>query len=111
MNSEQTLDAVKKFCKANSGDEQIWENKGTTYHWNRGRETSDGLINGVVRKLAGTDATGAKIWVVAGSIKIVPSGTIERFTGMPKKQQKLFESVSQLVAKASVVNSAVLETV
>jgi hypothetical protein len=113
MNSEQTLIEVKKYCKANSGDEQIWENKGTQYYWNRGRDTANGLINGVVRKLAGTDANGSKIWVVAGSIKIASDGTIERFTGMPKKQQKLFESMGQLIATASVVNasSTVLEAV
>ena len=91
MNAENTLIKVKQYCLADSGDEQIWTNKGTTYYWNRGRDTSTGLINGVVRKLAGIDASGAKIWVVAGSIKINANGVIDRFTGLPRKIQKTFE--------------------
>ena len=95
MNAENTLIKVKQFCLADSGDEQIWTNKGTTYHWNRGKDTTSGLINGVVRKLAGTDANGFKIWVVAGSIKIDPNGVIQRWTGLPRKVQKTFEPVVQ----------------
>jgi hypothetical protein len=91
MNAENTLIKVKQFCLASSGDEQIWTNKGTTYYWNRGKDTSTGLINGVVRKLAGVDATGAKIWVVAGSLKIAANGQVLRFTGIPSKTQKTFE--------------------
>jgi hypothetical protein len=108
MNSEKTLIEIKKYCITNSGDEQRWENKGTQYYWNRGRDTANGLINGVVRKLAGIDANGHQIWVVAGSIKISSDGTIERFTGMPKKQQKMFESVPQPVI---TVSDTTLETV
>jgi hypothetical protein len=91
MNAEYTLNKVKQFCLANSKDEHIWTNKGTIYYWNRGKDTATGLINGVVRKLAGTDANGSKIWVVAGSLKIRPNGTIARFTGVPSKIQKTFE--------------------
>ena len=91
MNAEYTLTQLKLWCIAQSGDEQIWTNKGTTYHWNRGKDTATGLINGVVRKLAGIDAGGRQIWVVAGSLKINPNGTIARFTGIPSKVQKIFE--------------------
>ena len=91
MNSEYTLTQLKVWCTNQSGDQQIWTNKGTTYHWNRGKDTSTGLINGVVRKLAGTDANGTRIWVVAGSLKINPNGTITRWTGIPRKVQKTFE--------------------
>jgi hypothetical protein len=91
MNAENTLIKVKQYCLADSGNEQIWANKGTTYYWNRGKDTSTGLINGVVRKLAGVDATGAKIWVVAGSLKIAANGQVLRFTGIPSKVQKTFE--------------------
>lgn len=104
MNSENTLIKVKQFCLANSGDEQIWTNKGTTYHWNRGKDTVNGLINGVVRKLAGTDATGTKIWVVAGSIKIDPNGVILRWTGLPRKVQKTFEPVVQEILVPETAN-------
>ena len=91
MSAEYTLTQLKLWCIAQSKDEQIWTNKGTTYHWNRGKDTSTGLINGVVRKLAGKDAQGVNIWVVAGSIKINPNGEILRFTGIPSKVQKTFE--------------------
>lgn len=91
MNAENTLTHLKLWCIAQSGNEQIWTNKDTTYQWNRGKDTADGLINGVVRKLAGTDASGKQIWVVAGSLKINPNGTVARFTGIPSKVQKTFE--------------------
>ena len=91
MNAETTLTKVKQFCLADSKDEQVWTNKGTTYHWNRGKDTASGLINGVVRKLAATDANGTKIWVVAGSLKIAANGQVLRFTGIPSKVQKTFE--------------------
>lgn len=97
MNAEYTLTQLKLWCIAQSGDEQVWTNKGTTYHWNRGKDTATGLVNGVVRKLAGVDAAGAKIWVVAGSLKISEHGTILRFTGIPSKVQKTFEPVHQVV--------------
>jgi hypothetical protein len=103
MYAEHTLIKVKQFCLANSGDEQRWTNKGTQYHWNRGKDTTTGLINGVVRKLAGTDDNGDTVWVVAGSIKIDPSGTILRFTGIPRKVQKTFESVPQVVQPVQTV--------
>jgi hypothetical protein len=97
MNAEYTLTQLKLWCINQSGDEQIWTNKGVTYHWNRGKDTATGLINGVVRKLAGVDTSGSKIWVVAGSLKIDQTGTILRFTGIPKKIQKTFESAVQTV--------------
>ncbi len=90
-NAETTLIKVKQFCLANSKDEQVWTNKDATYQWNRGKDTASGLINGVVRKLAGIDATGFQIWVVAGSLKIGANGQVLRFTGIPSKVQKTFE--------------------
>jgi len=102
MNAETTLIKIRQFCIADSGDGQIWTNKGTTYYWNRGKDTPSGLVNGVVRKLAGTDATGTKIWVVAGSIKIDANGTILRWTGIPRKVQKTFEPAVQPITPTSV---------
>jgi hypothetical protein len=96
MTAEYTLTQIKLYCVQSSKDEQRWTNKGTIYHWNRGRDTPTGLVNGVVRKLAGTDASGQQIWVVAGSFKINPNGTIARFTGIPSKIQKTFEPVRQV---------------
>lgn len=93
MTAELTLTQVKLWCIDQSKDEQVWTNKGTIYHWNRGKDTASGLINGVVRKLAGTDTEGKELWVVAGSFKIDPNGAILRFTGIPRKVQKTFEVV------------------
>ena len=91
MNAVETIEAIKKFCKSNSGDEQIWSGNKATYHWNLGKTTDQGIVNGVVRKLAGIDSgSGHQIWVVAGSLKISPEGTILRFTGLPKKLQAQF---------------------
>lgn len=90
-NAEYTLTQLKLWCIAQSGNEQIWFNKNTHYHWNRGKDTATGLINGVIRKLAGVDSAGKQIWVVAGSFKINPNGTVTRFTGVPNKIQKTFE--------------------
>ena len=109
MNAEQTLLNIKQHCLAVSGDEQIWFNKDTHYHWNRGRDTATGLVNGVVRKLAGVDAAGNQIWTVAGSFKIDEHGAILRFTGMPKKLQKTFEPVHVAVPAQDVKDEALSE--
>jgi hypothetical protein len=72
MDANATIEAVKVFCKANSGDTQIWSGNKATYHWNIGKVTGAGIVNGVVRKLAGIDSgSGQQIWVVAGSFKII----------------------------------------
>ncbi len=97
MNAEYTLTQLKVWCINQTSYEQCWENKGTTYHWNRGKDTATGLVNGVVRKLVGVDPSGKQIWVVAGSFKINEHGTILRFTGIPKKLQKTFEPTHQAV--------------
>ena len=88
MSTQNTLDNISNYCKTSSGDFQIWSGKSGTYYWNRGKGTSSGLVNGVVRKLAGIESAGNQIWVVAGSFKIAPDGTILRFTGLPKSIQK-----------------------
>jgi len=88
MSTRNTLDNLGAYCKTSSGDFQIWSGKSGTYYWNRGKDTASGLVNGVVRKLAGIESGGNKIWVVAGSFKIAPDGTILRFTGLPKAVQK-----------------------
>jgi hypothetical protein len=97
MSTDTVIHNLSSFCKANSGDPQIWVNKGTSYYWNRGRTSSNGIVNGVVRKLAGIDATGRQIWVVAGSFKISPQGEILRFTGLPKKTQVTFNAVAEVI--------------
>jgi hypothetical protein len=96
MSTEKTIESLKKFCTDNSGDTlgQTWHGNKSTYHWNTGKYTADGTLNGVVRKLAGVEASGGQIWVVAGSFKIASSGAILRFTGLPKKAQKAIEAMA-----------------
>ena len=107
MDANATIEAVKVFCKANSGDTQIWSGNKATYHWNIGKVTGAGIVNGVVRKLAGIDSgSGQQIWVVAGSFKIMPDGTIARFTGLPNKFQSQMN-----IAKPAAVTTTVAETV
>ena len=92
MNANSTIEAVKKFCETSSGDPFTWSGNKSTYQWNIGKVTQEGIVNGVVRKLAGIDSgSGHQIWVVAGSLKISPTGEILRFTGLPKKFQPKVE--------------------
>lgn len=111
MSAEYTLTQVKLWCIRQSKDEQIWTNKGTTYHWNRGKDTVSGTVNGVVRKLAGIDPAGHQIWVVAGSLKIASNGQILRFTGIPRKIQKTFEPHESNTANPVDFPQTTLETV
>lgn len=106
MSAINTIAALQTYCTKSSGDNlgQIWNGKNGTYHWNTGRTTSDGLVNGVVRKLAGIDSSGKQIWVVAGSFKISADGTITRFTGIPKKDQVLISRMGQITTQASVAS-------
>lgn len=105
MTAEYTLTQLKLWCIDQSGNEQIWINKGTTYHWNRGKDTASGMINGVVRKLAGIDPVGKQIWVVAGSFKINPYGTVLRFTGIPSKVQKTLEPNHKVITNEHLVTA------
>jgi hypothetical protein len=94
MSAELTMTALAQFCTKSSGDSQRWKGNKSTYHWNRGRDKASGEINGVVRKLAGIDTTGFQIWVVAGSFKIAPNGTILRFTGLTKENWRAVEQMA-----------------
>jgi len=104
MSSENTINALHQWCKKTCPgvDATIWQGKNGTYQWNRGRDSLTGMINGVVRKLAGIAATGRQIWVVAGSFKIDPDGTITRFTGIPKKEQAIISRMGQIAHQASL---------
>jgi hypothetical protein len=92
-NAEIVLHEMNHYCMKSTGEPQVWTGKNATYHWTRGKTTDDGIVNGVVRKLAGVNANGDKIWVVAGSFKITSNGEILRFTGLPKVAQKMIEVV------------------
>jgi len=105
MTADKTLESLTDFCLKSSGQGNTWHGKSATYQWNTGRESSSGLVNGVVRKLAGVDASGKQIWTVAGSFKINEYGTILRFTGLSKKIQKSLEPVHQVAVSQTVVET------
>jgi len=110
MSAENTLESLKRFCELSTGDPagQTWQGNNGTYHWNRGKTAADGIVNGVVRKLAGTDINGGQIWAVAGSFKISPTGAILRFTGLPKKlQTQLEQPISVETVETTVVTAVV----
>ena len=93
MSSTNTLTALQSFCVNSTGNPNEWYGNNGQYAWKLGRTSKDGNINGVVRKLAGLDASGNAIWVVAGSIKITPDGEILRFTGLSKGHQKMISAI------------------
>jgi len=106
MSATNTIDALSQFCKQSSGDTQVWTGKSGTYHWNIGKLTRQQILNGVVRKLAGTDvSTGEKIWVVAGSFKIAPDGSILRFTGLARKDQILIARIADVTEQAHTIQT------
>ena len=107
MSAEQVMQAISQFCKNQSGDPQTWQGNKSTYQWNRGRDTDSGTINGVVRKVAGIDVQGNKIWVVAGSFKIGADGAILRFTGLPQKFQSMLFNVGTIQNQIHPVTSEV----
>lgn len=111
MSAANTIDALSQFCKQSSGDTQVWHGKSGTYHWNLGKLTRQNILNGVVRKLAGVDATtGTKIWVVAGSLKIDDAtGNILRFTGLARKEQILIARIADVSAQAHAIQSEQVE--
>lgn len=97
MSAENTLIAISQFCRNSSGNNYRWDGNSGTYQWSLGRKSKNGTVNGVVRKLAGVDTSNKEIWVVAGSFKIDPNGTILRFTGITKKQQEVIQGVANMV--------------
>ena len=104
MSAELVIESLGRFCKESTGDFQRLKGNKSTYHWNRGRDTASGYVNGVVRKLAGTTDTGTEIWVVAGSFKISPAGQILRFTGLTKENWRAVEQgVLQQVSEVETV--------
>jgi hypothetical protein len=86
MSAINTLYSLEQFCLDSSSLAERWQGNSAFYQWSKGKTTDEGIINGVVRKLAGTDTAGNEIWVVAGSFKIAANGEILRFTGISKKQ-------------------------
>lgn len=98
MSAENTIVALHNYCYASTKTEYTWRGNSATYCWTLGKETDDGTVNGVVRKLAGSTADGVDIWVVAGSFKIAADGSIKRFTGISKKIWPELSGVQSMAA-------------
>ena len=97
MTALGTLATIRQYCKLRSGNKNIWPGNTATYMWSLGKPTDDGVVNGIIRKLAHVDSiTNDQIWVVAGSLKILPDGTIDRFTGLPKKMRAEIKTLQML---------------
>jgi hypothetical protein len=94
MSAINTLFSLEQFCFDSSGENHRWQGNSATYVWNEGKTTSEGIINGVVRKVAGKDSNGNEICVVAGSFKIAANGEILRFTGISKKNWPIIQVLS-----------------
>jgi len=105
MSVEKTIEALSQFCKQNSNDTQLWQGKSGSYQWTVGKVTGLGILNGVVRKLAGVDVSGKQIWVVAGSFKIDQAGNILRFTGLSRKDQVLIARMAEITTQAHQVHA------
>ena len=94
MSVTHTLTALESFCRNSSGNHNQWSGNSGQYQWTIGRESTNNITNGVIRKYVGTNDNGDKIWVVAGSFKIQDTGEILRFTGLPKKVQAVIQAIT-----------------
>lgn len=94
MSVKDTLTALESYCNNSTGNPNKWQGKSGTYSWCLGRNSADGVTNGVVRKLAGIAQDGKELWAVAGSFKIKDNGEIIRFTGLPKKVQAIIQAIT-----------------
>jgi hypothetical protein len=69
--SIEVLENIKSICRNEWGDESVYEGPSGKYKWELGRDTGNGIINGVVR-----------------SFKINNDGEVARWTGLPRRFQK-----------------------
>jgi len=86
--SIEVLENIKTICRTTWGDESVYEGPSGKYKWEVGRDTGNGIINGVVRKFVAEDKDGNEIYTVAGSFKINSDGEVSRWTGLPRRFQK-----------------------
>jgi len=86
--SKEVLENIRSICRNEWGDESVYEGPSGKYKWEVGRDTGNGIINGVVRKFVAEDKDGNEIYTVAGSFKINNDGEVSRWTGLPRRFQK-----------------------
>jgi hypothetical protein len=95
--AEHAIELFKEHCVKSTGTTNTWIGKSNTYQFEIGRPTANGTINGVIRKLAGTDVSGRQIWAVAGSIKVDINGEFHRGTGIPRSLMKDITSQAEFL--------------
>ena len=86
--SKEVLENIRTICRTTWGDDNVYEGPSGKYKWEVGRDTGNGIINGVVRKMVAEDKDGNEIYTVAGSFKINDNGEVARWTGLPRRFQK-----------------------
>jgi len=99
--SIEVLENIKSICRNEWGEENVYEGPSGKYKWEVGRDTGNGIINGVVRKFVAEDKDGNEIYTVAGSFKIDSDGEVSRWTGLPRRYQK---EASSLVKEVNGTN-------
>jgi hypothetical protein len=109
--AEHALELFKDHCAKSTGIANQWIGKSNTYQFDIGRPTANGTINGVIRKLAGTDVSGKHIWAVAGSIKIDVNGEFHRGTGIPRSLMKDITSQADFLYTQEKAQSTAKATV
>jgi hypothetical protein len=109
--AEHVIELFKDHCIKSTGTPNTWVGKSNTYQFEIGRPTANGTINGVIRKLAGIEASGRQIWVVAGSIKVDIDGEFHRGTGIPRSLMKELTSTAQFLYEQEKSKQAQVATV
>ena len=94
--SIEVLENIKTICRNEWGNESVYEGPSGKYKWEVGRDTGNGIINGVVRKFVAEDKDGNEIYTVAGSFKINNDGEVSRWTGLPRRFQKEASELAKL---------------
>lgn len=109
--AEHVIELFKEHCVKSTGVANQWIGKSSTYQFEIGRPTANSTINGVIRKLAGIEASGRQIWAVAGSIKVDVDGEFHRGTGIPRALMKELTSTATFLyeqeKKASTTKTTV----
>ena len=70
------------------GDENVYEGPLGKYKWEVGRDTGNGITNGVVRKFIAEDKEGNEIYTVLVLFKTNHDGSVTRWTGLSRRFQK-----------------------
>ena len=77
---KQTLNKANQLPLDNYNPPNTWENNGSKYFFERGREQQDGSITGTIYQFINNTNMCRKY----GSVKILPNGIVKTWAGMAK---------------------------